>query len=123
MARPEGRDRGKERFWRRAVRRWQRSGLGVRAFCAAESLSEPSFYGWRRELARRDHEASAHVAARFVPIRVRSDVDVAPTATDVAPVPAIDLVLANGRRLCVPVGFDVAMLRQLLAVAEETPAC
>jgi hypothetical protein len=125
MARPEWRDRGKERFWRRVVRRWQRSGLGVRAFCAVETVSEPSFYGWRRELARRDQQAAANVAPRFVPVHVRSDIDVAPTVTDIttASPPAIDVVLANGRRLCVPAGFDPAMLRQLLAVVEETPAC
>jgi hypothetical protein len=125
MACPEWRDRGKERFWRQVVRRWRRSGLGVRAFCAAESLSEPSFYSWRRELARRQEEGSANVAPRFVPVHVRTDVDVAATATDVAPAspPAIDVVLANGRRLRVPAGFDPAMLRLLLAVAEETPAC
>jgi len=126
MARPDWRDRGKERFWRRAIRRWQRSGLSVRAFCAAEALSEPSFYGWRRELARRDQEASAHVApvARFVPMRVRSDVDVASTTTEVTPAsaPAIDVMLANGRQLRVPAGFAPSMLRQLLAVVEE-PAC
>ena len=124
MARPEWRDRGKERYWKQVVRRWQRSGLGVRAFCAAEAVSEPSFYAWRRELARRDQQAAADVAPRFVPIQVRSDIDVAPTVTNVAATsPTIDVVLANGRRLCVPAGFDPAMLRQLLAVVEETPAC
>ncbi len=125
MARPEWRDRGKERFWRKVVRRWQRSGLGVRAFCVAESLLEPSFYSWRAELARRDEEASADVTASFVPVHVQADLGVAPSAADVAPAspPAIDVVLANGRCLRVPAGFDPAMLRQLLAVAEETPAC
>lgn len=122
MARPEWRDRGKERFWRRVLRRWRRSGLGVRSFCAAEGLSEPSFYAWRRELARRDQEAASDVAA-FVPVRVRADV--APASPDVesASTPTIDLVVANGRRLCVPAGFDPAMLRQLLVIVEESPAC
>ena len=122
MARPEWRDRGKERFWRQAVRRWRRSGLSVRAFCAAEGFSEPSFYAWRRELARRDQEAG-DVAPTFVPLHVRADVDVESGPRDVAASPAIDLVLANGRRLCVPAGFDAAMLRLLLAVAEEPRAC
>jgi len=40
---------------------------------------------------------------------------------DVAP--AIDIVLPNGRRLRVPAGFDPTMLRQLLAVAEESAPC
>jgi hypothetical protein len=122
MARPEWRDRGKERFWRRVLRRWRRSGLGVRSFCAAEGLSEPSFYAWRRELARRDQEAASDVAA-FVPVRVRADVAPAPPDVESASTPTIDLVVANGRRLCVPAGFDPAMLRQLLVIVEESPAC
>jgi hypothetical protein len=115
MARPEWRDRGKELFWRQVVRRWRRSGVGVREFCAAESLSEANFYAWRRELVRRDQEAAADAAA-FVPIHVRPDV--APAAPA-----AIDVLLTNGRALRVPTGFDATMLRQLLAVAEESPAC
>ena len=118
MARPEWRDHGKERFWRQVVRRWQRSGLSVRAFCAAESVSEPSFYAWRRELARRAEAAATEVSPTFVPVHVRADAEV-----ESASVPPIDLVLSNGRRLRVPAGFDPAMLRRLLAVAEETPAC
>jgi transposase-like protein len=122
MARPEWRDRGKERFWRRAVRRWQRSGLGVRAFCAAEGLAEPSFYAWRRELARRDHQATTPPV--FLPVHVRPDDDFKPTLDVTSPAaPAIDIVLGNGRRLRVPVGFDAGMLRQLLVIAEEAGPC
>lgn len=118
MARPEWRDHGKERFWRQVVRRWQRSGRSVRAFCAAECVSEPSFYAWRRELTRRDEAAATEITPTFVPVQVRAVAEV-----EAASVPAIDVVLSNGRRLRVPAGFDPAMLRQLLAVAEETPAC
>jgi transposase-like protein len=48
----------KEQFWRRAVAEYRRSGLTVREFCARRTLSEPSFYAWRRELAQRDGRAS-----------------------------------------------------------------
>jgi hypothetical protein len=124
MARPEWRDRAKERFWRRVLRRWQRSGQRVRDFCAAESLSEPSFFAWRRELARRDQEA-ADIVPRFVPVQVRSEVEpmtASPAVTSVSPA-VIELVLTNGRVLRVPAGFDPALLRQLLSVAEESPPC
>ena len=50
MARAQ-RDETKERFWRRQVRLWQRSGQSVRAFCQDQGLSEASFYGWRHTLA------------------------------------------------------------------------
>lgn len=44
----------KESFWRWVIEEHQRSGLTVRAFCQREGISEPSFYGWRRELNKRD---------------------------------------------------------------------
>jgi len=48
-----------ERLWRRRLRDWRQSGLSVRYFCRQHALSEPSFYSWRREIARRDREPSA----------------------------------------------------------------
>src|SRR2546425_536378 len=57
------RDRGKEQFWRRILRVWQRSGLGVRDFCAEHGITEASFYAWRRIVAERDQE-SARVRAK-----------------------------------------------------------
>src|SRR5579864_2105350 len=57
MPKPHGRDLAKEWYWRRLLRQWRRSGLTGRAFCAEQELSEPSFYAWKREIARRDHES------------------------------------------------------------------
>ena len=109
MARRRGeRDRGKERFWRRMLRRWRDSGRSVRDFCAEHGLSEPSFYGWRRTLDERDREAPA-----FVPVTVAC----APAA------PALEVVVGSGRVIRVPAGFDAATLRDLLAVLAEAPAC
>jgi len=54
--RPEWRDPAKERYWRRFLEQWRRSGLTGRDFCAQHHVSEHSFYGWKREIARRDHE-------------------------------------------------------------------
>jgi len=59
MSRRGQQDRGKERFWRRVVGQWRRSGLTIRDFCEQQSLSEPSFYAWRRTIAERDREASS----------------------------------------------------------------
>ena len=68
----------KERFWRTMVEQWRGSGLSVRAFCARRSLSEPSFYAWRRTLQERD---AAQV--RFVPVQVVAQ-QTAPAANDTA---------------------------------------
>ena len=68
------------------------------------------FYAWRRELQRRDAEQPL-----FVPIRSLADEQPAGVR------PALELVLASGRRIRVAPGFDATTLRQLLAVAEEEP--
>lgn len=67
------RDLGKERLWRGVLRRWGRSGKTVREFCREEKVSEPSFYAWRRELARRGgtgRAVGAPAAPLFLPVRV-----------------------------------------------------
>lgn len=60
MARRGGkrRDPARERFWRRAIRDQQRSGLSVRDFCRREGLKDGAFRWWRQELPRRDEGAS-----------------------------------------------------------------
>jgi len=87
-------DPAKEAFWRDAMRRWKRSGLGIREFCRRERLAEGSFYAWRRELARRERNQASTTSLRdgrrsgrarsaaipplFLPIHVRGG---APEAT------------------------------------------
>jgi len=114
------RDRTKERTWRRHVADWQRSGLTVRAYCAAQGLPEGNFYGWRRTLAERDRQTARHgrqtSIPAFVPIRVVSDVT---TPTSHSP---FEVVLANGRVLRIGADADLNVVRQLLALLEE-PAC
>jgi hypothetical protein len=130
MAGRGNRDCGKERFWRRTLRQWRRSGLSVRAYCAEHGLAEPSFYAWRRIVAERDQE-SARVRAKperdnarraapasddapvFVPLRV----------IDVSTPVAFEVVLERGRVVRVQRGFDAATLRQLLAILEEERPC
>ncbi len=117
MPKPDRRDSAKERYWRRLLRQWQRSGQTGRDFCADHGLSEPSFYGWRREIARRDQERRQSPAAQPTPLPAFVPVAVATEAA--AP---LEVVLAGGRRLRVAAGFDADLLRQLLRVLEE-PSC
>lgn len=129
MAGRSKRDCGKERFWRRILRHWRRSGLSVRDFCAEHDLAEPSFYSWRRIVAQRDQEAvrvraepergnvrqavAASDAPVFVPMRV----------IDVSTPAAFEVVLERGRMVRVLRGFDADTLRRLLAVLEEERPC
>ena len=110
MSTTKPRDSSKEQFWRRLVRQWRQSGLSVRAFCAVQGLSLPSFYAWRRTLAERDAESVS-----FVPVRVTTE----PTAFGDTPASGLELVLGSGRRLRIGPGFDAATLQRLLGVLEE----
>jgi hypothetical protein len=104
----QGRDLTLERLWRRRLSAWQRSGLTGREFCRRESLSEPSFYGWRRELARRDRvRAAAKRPPAFVPVHV--------VATE-----ALEVMVGSGQVVRVGPGFDAAHLRAVVAALEAT---
>lgn len=125
MARGASRDRGKERFWRRTLRQWRRSGQSIRDFCAERRLSEPSFFAWRRTIAEREEQVDSpkgrvgtarnqqrsEAKPVFIPVHVE------PTT----PAPLLEVVLGQGRVIRVPSGFDAATLRQLLVVLEEPP--
>jgi transposase-like protein len=122
MSTNKQRDPGKERFWRRVVQQWRVSGLSVRQFCQLRELSEPSFYAWRRTLRQRDTEATP---TPFLPVRIVPE----PTGAAVAVADAdalsigLELLLDNGRRLCVGPAFDAPTLRRLLTVLEEGRPC
>lgn len=113
---PRGhRNPDKENFWRNVLEKQRRSGLSIRAFCARQGLSEPSFHAWRRTLAERDRQ-SASVASKptpaFVPVRIAL-----PTTES-----TIELVVGVGRVIRVSSGFDADTLRNLIAVL-EAPSC
>jgi len=118
------RDQAKERRWRQHLAAWRCSGLSVRAFCAAQGLSEPSFYSWRRLLEQRDRRGACKTASGdgtvsgaaraadvspFVPVRL---VDDKPPAT-------VEVVLRGGRVVRVAAGFDAQVLRAVAAALEE----
>ena len=142
MARRQRRDPAKERFWRRIVQGWKRSGLSVREYCDFESLAEPAFYAWRRELAKRDREAESAAARNvgghaaelsgtavsparqgaptFLPVRVVADGMTdplgSPSRTD-----CIEVQLPSGVRLQVPTGCNRQALVEVLAALETRP--
>ncbi|CAN5484739.1 hypothetical protein BH10PLA2_BH10PLA2_15420 [soil metagenome] len=103
------RDLGKERRWRRWLAEQQSGSLSVRAFCARHGLTEPNFYQWRKLLSERDREARPTSSADlFVPVEI----------ADIVADSRIEIVLANGQRIHVPVGFDASTLSQVVAVLE-----
>ena len=56
-ARKARRDPEKEKLWRATMQEHAKSEKSVHEFCGEKGLKENQFYGWRRELKRRDSEA------------------------------------------------------------------
>ena len=125
------RDRAKADFWRRMIRQQARSGLSVRGWCRRHSLSEPSFYWWRRRLARSGKPAQQSVpreagAPQFVPVLVTAD---RAGAANSRP-ERIEIILPGKKRVRVLGAVDRRALADVLAVLEligagstESAAC
>jgi hypothetical protein len=126
-----------EQLWRERVERLQSSGLSVREFCRRENLPEPSMYGWRREIARRDAETDSMSLAEassvrrgrkthshgpkksrrspnslgaFLPLQVVDGQGVTSGQSRAA----IEIVLPANLRVLVHPGFDPFVLRQVV---------
>lgn len=52
------RDLVKEQHWRQVFSDWGSSGLSVAQYCNEYKISRPSFYEWKRTIAKRDAEAT-----------------------------------------------------------------
>ena len=105
-----------EASWRSILRRYQRSGLTVRAFCREHGLAVRTFYGWRLALAQGEG-----TTAPFVPVQIVADPQAVPAAS--ATGTGLELALGGKRLLRIGPGFDAGTLRRLLAVLEEGQAC
>jgi transposase len=93
--------------WRQRLLRFERSGLSVLAFCAAEGVSCPSFYAWRRRL-RSDPVAPVN-RLRLVSVAV------------VAPAAPVEVVLPTGPVLRLAAGCDLAFVRSLVDALGGSP--
>ena len=58
----------KEAYWRGQLERQLASGLSIRRWCRESGVSEPTFYVWRRELRKRDHERGRTERDRHEPL-------------------------------------------------------
>ena len=121
------RDIEKEREWRERMRRWERSGESVRAFCRGEGLQESAFFAWRRELTRRRQERQSVRAQgkqaklstpakpiRFLPVQVAVEDRTGDPG-------GVEILLDAGRAIRVRPGFDRQTLAEVLAILEASP--
>lgn len=131
-------DPQRQSYWEDVLRRWREGGQSGRDFCRAEGLRESAFYFWRRKLARGDERIETVERSRrqtrprtrasqqtkrsrrrgpqpsFLPVRL-----VKPGLAEAAR--GVEIVLAEGRTVRVPAGFDRQTLADVLAVLEARP--
>jgi hypothetical protein len=67
-------DSGKMREWQRRMARFEEARQSVAEFCRKEGVSAPSFYQWRKRLARRPRQGEE--ATGFRPVRLVSSAGV-----------------------------------------------
>ncbi len=111
------RSEAKERLWREQVLSWQRSGLTIREYCLQHQLSEPSFYAWRRELARRDELTVA--PATPAPRSKASSVTWMPVTVTSSTPPLIEVQLPTGTVLRIQAGVESVTLERILRALHQ----
>jgi hypothetical protein len=98
-----------QELWQQRLARFAQSDLSAAAFCAAEGLSVPSFYAWRRRLRHQATSAPRRDPPRLLAVRL------GPAATPV------EVVLPNGCLLRLLPGCDLDLVRSLVACLQEAP--
>ena len=115
---------GTREQWVERVARFERSGEDAATFALREGVTKRLLLWWRWRLER-DAEASTAAAPSSTPSGmststalsfVRVDVQVMTSAPPVAPM--LEVVLAGGRCVRVPVGFDGETLGRIVDVIE-----
>jgi transposase len=102
-------DGAKRQAWQERLRRYERSGLTIAAFCRRERVSQAAFYYWRKRLggAEAASEMPDQGEPSFVPVRI----------TGAAPV---EVRLPNGACILLPAG-DPAMLAAAITAVGDLP--
>jgi hypothetical protein len=106
------------------VREQGRSGQSVAEFCRERRLCAPYFYAWKKRL----REAHGAPLTKFVEVQVTpggwgqagaARDGGAASRSRAAGDARVEVLLKNGRSLRVGPGFDVELVRALLAVVES----
>ena len=117
----------REAHWRKLLADAASSSLNQAAFCRARGIEIPTFYWWKREIARRDAglqrvrtaSQSSVREVSLVPVRLCERSRDGDSRQPVSDHP-IEIVLRGGRILRVAPGFDPDTLRSVIAALEES---
>jgi len=108
-----------KRYWREAdgravVTAWRRSGEPLSSFARVHGVKAQRIAWWATRL-----QASASEPVRFHPVRLLESASSSGKASG----EAIEVVLADGRRVRVPAGFVAEDLARVLRVLEGGARC
>lgn len=118
------RDPKLEKFWRSALRRRERSGMTVAAFCQQEGLKPTTYQFWRREIRRRDEQPHRRREKRRSSSRpvssTPSSVSLAPVQLieDHSPV-SVEIVGPDGLVVRIPEQASTEHVRRILQLVHE----
>jgi transposase-like protein len=85
----------KREYWSKLIAEQEASGQTIRAFCKERDVADQALYSWRKRLRKIE-------PVQFALLK---------TVASAAP---LELLLANGERLCIANGVDAATLRLVL---------
>jgi len=108
--------------WKKRLERWAESGLTASEFADEVGVNASTLAGWKWRLAA---EARIATSAANAPARPSFVEVVAPLIASPAGEPSrvepdpIELILSNGVRVRVPVGFDPVSLRRVVEALEH----
>ncbi len=121
--------------WAALIDLWQSSGLSLPAFCRIQGISRGTMQNWiyKPALRRAVEEARRQTQAALTPTQQGRVVEPAPTAgpaflpvvlsQPITPAPTspeagIQILLGEGRRIMLEVGFDATTLLRAIDVLE-----
>jgi hypothetical protein len=110
MPRTSRRESKSEPFWRELIDCWKTSGQSIAAYCAAQRVSQATFYSWRRRLTAHSRPTTAPPVPTptFAPVRVVPD-------------PTAEVIFPSGLVVRVPIGADAAAVARLVAALQGVP--
>lgn len=111
--------------WKEIIEDWGKSGLSIHAYCVQKGLVETSFYSWKKKLIqspsssqafpdiKKGFEASPNFPLKdfFIPITGGEEAPISPSSSN----QKIEVVFAQGHRLCLEGPFDWAIISLWLA--------
>jgi transposase len=97
----EKRSAARNEYWRERIAEQERSGISVKEFCEDRSLTEQSFYVWRKRLRKQQPMRFALLETGLACQQPGREAD-------------LEVVLATGERLRIGAGVDSRVLRAVL---------